>query len=208
MLKCDAIVTIENVRHKAKLKIVNGSVEILCNNLKLNGNFFCDFRDVAGSLFQSKLTVEFKIPFHLKVDNEVRETTLYIVVNSMLSDVDFQLNLSFQGMTLESKNSNMEYAIINLRNDIWKINRKVDIMTCISCRFSSFNPFGNMDFGDLWCLKKHSEVIAEIKNKNDLINFMTDKTFKITEEISFCEKYSMVGPNDYVYSDWKYNQNA
>jgi hypothetical protein len=92
-----------------------------------------------------------------------------------------------------------EQLFIDLQKSILK--EGYSIHTCFFCRYSSYNIYGNDNFGDLNCFKYCKEKILAVKSKHDMVDFFENLKMQKVNETDYCEEFEMIQPGDYVYKN-------
>ncbi len=115
-----------------------------------------------------------------------------------------ELDTEFGTFVNEKKYSDFESAIIGIQK---RLPDNTKIKTCLSCRFSNYNPLGNGMFGDLNCFKNLKEDIKNIRSKRDLIEILdkgmdSAKIFNVQETFVYNE-HQFVTEDDWVYKNWQ-----
>ena len=97
-----------------------------------------------------------------------------------------------------------EDAIIDLQNQLPHFEK---IKSCLSCKFSHYNPYGNGMFGYLFCFKKIKEKAIKIQSKDSLFDLweLADKEEKVfnVQETFLCNEHEFITDRDWNYSNWK-----
>lgn len=75
-------------------------------------------------------------------------------------------------------------------NDISeKMKEKYCIMSCFTCQYSEYSPYGNDDFGMMLCYKDYKEECIKVNSKDDYFELLENKNFDIRQETYLCSEY-------------------
>ena len=187
-----------------------------------------DFEGLNGEIDQSKFQYEeykggadltnFRIivTFPITIDHRQKvaseRITFRITVGDQ-ADIKSQdlinetvvLNASFGQFTSTDKVEDFESALINIQN---KLPKGTNIKACVSCKYSTYSPFGNVNFGDMTCFRNIKERLYKIEDKHSLLEVWEKaskerKIFKV-QEIFVCPEHEFETKNDWMYKDWSY----
>jgi len=168
-----------------------------------------DFRELTNFIMEvifpikiedkNKIITE-EIKFTIEVGKELEIKGLDSIVNKI------ELNTSFRNFISTKKVEWFEDAIIEIQNMLPK---KMQIKTCLSCKYSNYHPVGNGMFGSLYCFKKIKKELSTIRDKYDLMSLMTNEAVENEEifnvqEIFDCSEHQFITKNDWTYKDWDY----
>jgi len=153
--------------------------------------------------YENKIITE-EIKFTIEVGKELEIKELDSIVNKI------ELNTSFGNFISTKKVEWFEDAIIAIQN---MLPEKMQIKTCLSCKYSNYHPVGNGMFGSLYCFKKIKKQLRTISNKDDLIRLWTDEAVENKEifnvqEIFDCSEHQFITKNDWAYKDWDCKTNC
>lgn len=96
--------------------------------------------------------------------------------------------------------TDFENMLLALHNNLPK-NYKIE--TCFFCRFSSYNPVGNDNFGALDCFKNCKKAFSKVDSKTTLFEVYdhhADDIFKV-EETHYCDDFSPIKTGDWVFKN-------
>jgi hypothetical protein len=155
----------------------------------------------ANKTVDVKKTEEEKAFFvRLNIDNQIVISKLTTWRN-MDWDVEKFRNI-------EIKVRDETYAIIDTFTDFENmllalqknLPKNYTIETCFFCRFSSYHPIGNDNFGALDCFKNCKKDFAQANEKHllfDLYKKKNDEIFKV-EETHYCREFQLIKSTDWV----------
>lgn len=200
----------------------NGSeLKIELRGIEFNGNCFeelegkidkdkfeyVEFKDEKeiGDLTNCKFNLE--IPIHI-VQDEV-EITKPLQTEVQLGESEnygITLKLETEKNTISTSRrfGYFEDAIIDIQS---QLPQNEEIKCCLSCKFSHYNPAGNVMFGHLFCFRKIKEEANQIKSKDSLFDVWEiankeDKVFTVQETFD-CKEHEFITNKDWNYSNWK-----
>jgi hypothetical protein len=97
--------------------------------------------------------------------------------------------------------TDFENMILALQKSLPK-NYKIE--TCFFCRFSSYNPAGNDDFGTLDCFKNCKAAFVKANNKQSLFDLYEKRKknniFRV-EETDYCNEFRWIKGNEWAFKN-------
>ncbi len=95
--------------------------------------------------------------------------------------------------------TDFENMILALQKSLPK-NYKIE--TCFFCRFSTYNIFGNDDYGELICLKKHKEAFFKVNDKHSLLELLTPINPKeFVNETDYCDEFQWIKGDEWAFKN-------
>jgi hypothetical protein len=154
-------------------------------------------------LVNERLKEEEKI-FFIKVSKEKEQINAVLTTRrNMEWDVEkfrnVELEIDKERFAVIDTFESFEQLLIDLQKSILK--EGYAIHTCFFCRYSSYNIYGNDNFGDLNCFKHCKEKILAVKSKHDIVDFFENGEMQKVNETDYCEEFEMIQPGDYVYKN-------
>jgi hypothetical protein len=97
---------------------------------------------------------------------------------------------------------NFEYLLIHLKNTI---PQDMKLECCLSCRKSSYSPYGNCMFGGLICFKDENFKAGKNLGKTEWLNFLRkeNKNLQSVQETYYCSDFELMTEIDWNYKDWR-----
>ncbi len=175
------------------------------------------YQDGSGDLTNFRLEITFpvkiyhenkivteKIKFNIEVGEDLEIKGLESIVNSV------ELDSSFGIFKSNKKVEWFEDAIIEIQN---MLPDKVQIKTCLSCKYSNYHPIGNGMYGSLYCFNKIKSKLSAINDKFDLMDLWTNEAVENKEifnvqETFDCPNHQFITKHDWTYKDWDYKTNC
>lgn len=65
------------------------------------------------------------------------------------------------------------------------------MMCCFTCRYSDYSPYGNDDYGDMLCYRRHKEDYLKVNDKDGFFQYLEGKDFEARQETYLCEEYDL-----------------
>ncbi|WP_193015387.1 MULTISPECIES: DUF6304 family protein [Gammaproteobacteria] len=116
------------------------------------------------------------------------------------NDISYLFN--YHGVSYKSEGlfSFVENALIDLRQ---RLPNRCQINCCLSCKYSSYHPVGNNDFGDLACFKYAKNALSHVKDKYALLDIW-DNTYQENQrsqvqETFICSEFIHSSEEDWLY---------
>ena len=88
----------------------------------------------------------------------------------------------------ESDEKSLSFELI-LENLLQKMCGKYRILSCFTCQYSDYSPYGNDNYGTLNCYKRHKNECLKVHNKDDYFKYLEDKDFDARQETYLCDEY-------------------
>jgi len=178
---------------------------------KVEGNKF--HYEIANENDHFLTNFRIKVTFPIHIEHQQKVTTEQIIFTILVGDQDgiqgqesigntVVLNTSF-GQFTSTAMVDFEDSLIEIQN---KLPKGTDIKACVSCKYSTYNPFGNVSFGDLSCFRNIKERLHKIEDKHSLLEvwdkaYKEGKTFKV-QEIFICPEHEYQTKADWMYKSW------
>ncbi len=160
--------------------------------------------DGSATLTNFKLEVDFLIQLTVTDDYKIVHLKAQIATGGEReSHVYLKLNTT-KGVFKNTKSYGFfEDALIEIQHFLPE---RVDIKTCLSCRYSNYHPVGNGMFGGLYCFKKVKAEAEMISNKYELMALwekavIEQKLFNVNE-VFLCSEYELVKKGDWTYKSY------
>ena len=71
-----------------------------------------------------------------------------------------------------------------------QMQEKYYLKCCFTCQYSEYSTYGNDDFGNMLCYRRHKEACLKVNSKDDYFEYLDDKDFDIYQETYLCEEYA------------------
>ena len=201
----------------------NGShLKISIRDIVFEGRGFDDFEpnvrnDLEGKFDFDKFDclINFKMvvsmPIYIKIHKNLKTSNLKFTCKyyegdpcSLFSNFSITVENIEYFSAIEHRTV-MEDALIKLQNTLPV---EMDIISCVSCKYTNYSPCGTSEFGAIICLGNFKEQAKKIKHKGDLLDFMEylskNDLYKFVQETFYCNKYEQLTLEDWNYSDWEH----
>jgi hypothetical protein len=95
--------------------------------------------------------------------------------------------------------TDFENMILELQKSLPK-NYKIE--TCFFCRFSTYNIYGNDDYGELICLKNHKTEFLKVTDKFSLLDLLTPiENMEFVNETDYCDEFVWIEGNEWAFKN-------
>jgi hypothetical protein len=95
--------------------------------------------------------------------------------------------------------TDFENMILALQKSLPK-NYKIE--TCFFCRFSTYNIYGNDDYGELICLKNHKTAFLKVDDKFSLLDLLTPiENKEFVNETDYCDEFVWIKGNEWAFKN-------
>lgn len=116
------------------------------------------------------------------------------------NDISYSFNYHDVSYKSEGLFSFAENALIDLRQ---RLPEHCQINCCLSCKYSSYHPVGNNDFGDLACFKSAKNALSYVKDKCSLLDvwdniYQENQLFQV-QETFICSEFIHCSEEDWLY---------
>ncbi len=146
------------------------------------------YKDGSAELSEGRFLVE--IPVLVQINDKYRRNILYADVQ--LSGENYGVFLKLEVYNYQSENTKrFGFFELTLQNLQKQLPKEVKLKTCLFCRFSEYNPFGNGMFGGLSCFKKVKEAYRNVQDKKTLLELFEKHKAEIfnVQETFDCEEH-------------------
>ncbi|MBG2874894.1 hypothetical protein I4902_05525 [Proteus alimentorum] len=166
------------------------------NKEKVIGLFDIDEFDAVQGIFS--------IEYPLTIVEAGLETIAPIILQFDYTTDKENISYSFNyhGVNYKSERvfSFVENALIDLRQ---QLSNHCKINCCLSCKYSSYHPVGNNDFGDLACFKYAKNALSYVKDKCSLLdvweNIYQENQLSQVQETFICSEFTHCSKEDWLY---------
>lgn len=100
---------------------------------------------------------------------------------------EFSLLVEDELYNSSKKTLYFESALLDISR---QIKEKYYLKCCFTCQYSEYSPYGNDDFGNMLCYRRHKEACLKVNNKDEYFEYLEDKDFDIYQETCLCEEYA------------------
>ncbi|MCM1578235.1 MAG: hypothetical protein NC078_05485 [Ruminococcus sp.] len=70
-----------------------------------------------------------------------------------------------------------------------KMKEEYPILSCFTCQFSEYSPYGNDDFGDMLCYGRYREECLKVNDKDGFFEYLENKDCGKRQEIYLCSDH-------------------
>ncbi len=63
------------------------------------------------------------------------------------------------------------------------------IISCFTCQYADYSPYGNDDFGTMLCFRRHKSDCLKVNGKGDYFEFLEGKDCDARQETYLCREY-------------------
>ena len=145
----------------------------------------------------------------VSIDNLTKESFGQIVMSKLTTwrNMDWevgkyrniQIQIGEELFSIIDTFTDFENMILALQKSLPK-NYKIE--TCFFCRFSTYNIFGNDDYGELICLKKYKNEFLKVNDKHSLLELLTPITAKeFVNETDYCDEFRWIKSGEWVFKN-------
>lgn len=100
---------------------------------------------------------------------------------------EFALSVGEELYSSSKKTLYFESALSDISR---QIQEKYYLKCCFTCQYSEYSPYGNDDFGNMLCYRRHKEACLKVNSKDEYFEYLEDKDFDIYQETYLCEEYA------------------
>lgn len=136
---------------------------------------------------------EWKLAFHyVEHDSEKRNSCIVRCDGVQVYPDDcvveeFSLRVDGELYSSARKTLYFEAALLDISR---QIQEKYYLKCCFTCQYSEYSPYGNDDFGNMLCYRRHKEECLKVNSKDDYFEYLEDKDFDNLQETFLCEEYT------------------
>lgn len=148
----------------------------------------------------------FKVQIPLKVLNgkHHEKTSLSLTFNHHTADTtEASLSYNNEVYSTSKPQVDVEQALMDIQA---RLPKTCKIKSCISCRYSSYHPIGNNDFGSLVCLEPLKEQLHQVQDKSSLMQLMDQASgelqFKSVQETYCCPNFDLPSKSSWMYKSF------
>lgn len=158
--------------------------------------FVMDKFDMIEGLFCVQL------PLYIRENNQMISGVLSLTFDYQNEKNDLTFAFKYRHQTYSSSGvfSFVEDVLIALQK---LLPEGCHLHCCMSCRFSSYHPVGNNDFGALACFRLMKNDIIIVDDKHSLMD-LWDKSIKENQHITVQETFVCAEYNQNTDSVWMY----
>lgn len=146
----------------------------------------------------------FGIEYPITIVEAGLETVTPIILQFDYTNDKENISYSFNYHSVNYKSERLfsfvENALIDLRQ---QLPNHCQINCCLSCKYSSYHPAGNNDFGDLACFKYAKNALSYVKDKCALLdvweNIYQENQLSQVQETFICSEFMHCSEEDWLY---------
>lgn len=77
-----------------------------------------------------------------------------------------------------------------LKDICTRMKKEYYLKCCFTCQYSDYSPYGNDDYGAMFCYRRHKEDCLMVNSKEDYFKYLEGKDSDGRQETYLCEQYS------------------